>query len=80
MLFCEVEGDWKTIGYAVKEVISEMHDAIENNKIIDINIKWIKFVIYWQTPGLYAGIEKESGQTVYSVSSNSVLCSQSARM
>ena len=73
--FCKLN-KWEKIGYAVKEVLEELHDAIANNKITDVTIKWIKYVIYWQSPGWYAGIDiTREGQW-----SHTVLRSQSATM
>lgn len=73
--FCKLS-KWEKIGYAVTEVLPELHDAIARNKITAVTIKWIKYVIHWQTPGWYAGIDiTREGEW-----SNTVLRSQSARM
>ena len=54
---CDIDGIWKTIGYAVREVLKELHAAIAENKIIEIKLNWIKFIIYWKAAGWYAGID-----------------------
>ena len=73
--FCKLN-KWEKIGYAVKEVLTELHDAIARNEITNVQIKWIKYVIHWQSPGWYAGIDiTRKGQW-----SHTVLRSQSATM
>lgn len=75
---CRVDEKWQKIGYAIKEVLGDLHNAIESNTIIDVSIEWIKYkyVIYWQTLGWYAGINiTRKGEW-----SNTFLHSQSIRM
>ena len=49
---CKLDGQWHTIGYAVKEVLKDVHEALtQNNKVTNVSIDWVKFVIYWKTPG-----------------------------
>ena len=73
--FCKLN-KWEKIGYAVKEVLAELHDAIARNEITNVRIKWIKYVIHWQSPGWYAGIDvTRNGEW-----SHTVLRSQSARI
>ena len=54
---CRVDSQWQTIGYIVKEALDEVHQALHHQKIIDVRLKWVKFIIYWQTPAWYAGID-----------------------
>ena len=54
---CEVDISWHTIGYVVKEVLDELHEALSAKKITVASFDWVKFIIYWRTPGWYAGIK-----------------------
>ena len=53
---CEVDGSWKTIGYAVSEVLDDLHAALEQKVIINVKFEWIKLIFHWRVPGWYAGI------------------------
>ena len=54
---CKVETDWERIGYVVQEAQDDVHEAINTNKILAISFQWIKFIVYFKTPGWYAGIK-----------------------
>ena len=43
------------IGYVVREVLDEVHDAI-NKKILNVSFDWIKYNVHFKSPGWYAGI------------------------
>ena len=69
---CKVENDWERIGYVVQEALDDVHEAINTNKILGVSFQWIKFIVYFKTPGWYAGIKiTRSGEW-----SNAVLRSQ----
>ena len=55
---CQVEGTWCRIGYIVREVLDEVHQAIRENKILYIQFAWVKFLLHWTRcgPGFYAGV------------------------
>ena len=53
---CLAENDWKRIGYVVSEALSDVNEAIRNNKIIKVYFDWIKYIVYFKSPGWYAGI------------------------
>ena len=73
---CNVDNKWKRIGYAVQEVLEELNEAISRKKITDVSIEWVKYVIFWQSPAWYAGINiTRKGKW-----SHVILRSQSARM
>lgn len=73
---CELDGSWKIIGYAVQEVLNELHVAIKERKIVSVSVNWIKFIIYWSSPGWYAGIDiKKIGEW-----STAVMASQSSKI
>ena len=73
---CKLDDQWHTIGYVVKEVLKEVHEALAQNKVTNVSIDWVKFVIYWKTPGWFAGIKI----TKIGEWSRTVVMSQSARM
>ena len=73
---CNVGGKWHTIGYVVREALNEVHEAISARTITTVSIDWVKYIIYWQSPGWYAGIKV----TRIGEWSRSVLLSQSAKM
>ena len=47
-----------TIGYAVREVLDELHDAIKLKQILDVKFAWVKYLVQWTRtgPGYYCGI------------------------
>ena len=57
---CYVDGTWNQIGYLVREVLEEVHKAIEHNKIHVLFVKfaWISYIAEWTRsgPGFFAGI------------------------
>ncbi len=73
---CKVDGVWKTIGYVVREALKELHEALAQKRVIEVSTSWVKYIIYWTTPGWYAGINI----THIGDWSQAVVSSQSARM
>ena len=74
---CKVSdgGEWKTVGYIVREALQEVHAALKNNKVQSVSFDWVKFVIYWKVPGWYAGVRiKRTGEW-----SQKVVSAQSAK-
>ena len=55
---CKVEGTWCRIGYIVREVLDEVHQALRENKILYVRFAWVKFLLHWTRcgPGFYAGV------------------------
>ena len=53
---CQDNLGWQRIGYVVREVTDEVHQAINNGKILDVTFDWIKYRVHFSTPGWYAGI------------------------
>ena len=53
---CNADGNWKRIGYVVSEALSDVNDALLKNKIIKVYFDWIKYIVYFKSPGWYAGI------------------------
>ena len=51
-----VDSAWERIGYAVSEVLDELHDAISGGKIISVSFDYIKYSVHFSKLGWYAGI------------------------
>ena len=47
---CRVDESWKTIGYAVREILDDLHAALEYKVIIDVKFEWIKLIFRWRVP------------------------------
>lgn len=73
---CNVDGAWGCVGYVVREALTEVHRAIQEKKITEVSVEWVKFIIYWRTPGWYAGINV----TRIGEWSQTVILSQSAKV
>ena len=56
---CYVEGEWQRVGYVVRELLDEVHEAMSTNSIRDIKLAWVKFRIDFQAsgPGFYAAVD-----------------------
>ena len=52
---CKINDSWQVIGYIVREALTEVHEALATNKIIKVDLNWVKFKV-WKTIGWYAGI------------------------
>ena len=55
---CLKDGKFQRIGYVVKEVASEVRDALEQEVIVAVKFKWIKYITDWSRsgPGYFAGV------------------------
>jgi hypothetical protein len=53
-----VENKQYRIGYAVREVLDELHQVISEQNILNINFAWVKYLVEWPRsgPGYYCGI------------------------
>lgn len=56
---CHLDGKPYRIGYVVREVLADVHDAIATNSIISVKFEWIKYITSWTVsgPGWFAGIK-----------------------
>ena len=55
---CEVGGNWKIVGYLVKEICDSIHEALDSNSVTSVKFAWIRYKIVRKTgPGYYAGVE-----------------------
>ena len=55
---CKVGQSWHRIGYVVRECLDELHAAIHNGDILQVQFSWVKYLLQWSRsgPGFYAGI------------------------
>ena len=51
-----VDQEWERIGYVVQEALDDVHCAMNEKKILNVQFDWIKFVVHFKRPGWYAGI------------------------
>jgi hypothetical protein len=52
---CFVEGRWQRIGYIVREAVDDVHRAMRDGDIMQVEFSWIKFLLS-SGIGYYAGI------------------------
>ena len=63
-----IDGTWRTIGYVVREIVEEIHSAIETNSIVSTEFAWVKYKLWKKAPGYYAAVTiTRSGQWSQSV-------------
>ena len=46
------------MGYVVSKLLDEVHEAMNNNTVLDVKLSWIKYLTNWtfSGPGYFAGI------------------------
>ena len=56
---CLVDEEWHRIGYIVREALDEVHNALNQEKIVNVSFSWVKYLVVWQRsgPGFYAGVD-----------------------
>ena len=55
---CQLEQQWYTIGYVVRELCEYVHEAISSNSIVSTTFAWAKLkVVHTTGPGYYAAID-----------------------
>lgn len=56
---CELNGEWKQIGYVVREALSDVNEGLKKQLIVDTKFNWVKYITSWKRsgPGWYAGID-----------------------
>ena len=52
----KLDRKWYKVGYVIHEALSDLHTALRESKVTKVSIDWIKYIIYWRTPGWYTGI------------------------
>ena len=52
------KGKWQTIGYVVHECLDHVHHALQQNRLVSVELAWAKYLVCWSAsgPGFYAGI------------------------
>ena len=55
---CEIDKEWKKVGYVVKEVLEDVRSAINKKEIFNVKFDWIKYITDWTRsgPGYFAVI------------------------
>ena len=53
----DIKGKQQRIGYAVQEVLLDLHDALNNGDILHTRFKWVSYRLDWYStgPGYYCG-------------------------
>ena len=51
-----IDGTWRTIGYVVREIVEEIHSAIETNSIVSTEFAWVKYKLWKKAPGYYVAV------------------------
>ena len=54
-----MQGKWTRVGYVIRELIEEVHDALSKNEIVNVEFQWIRYMFkgFASGPGFYAGIQ-----------------------
>ena len=55
---CFLDGKWQRIGYVVREVLEEVHEAMRRSTVTSVSFTWAKYLVKWSVSGAgyYAGI------------------------
>ena len=56
---CYMQGKWMRVGYVIRELTEEVHDALSKNEIVNVGFQWIHYMFkgFASGPGFYAGIQ-----------------------
>ena len=57
---CQIEDQWRIIGYVVRDALDAVHSAIKKKcEIKDTKFEWVKYIMHWSKsgPGWYADHE-----------------------
>ena len=51
-----MQGKWTRVGYVIRELIEEVHDALSKNEIVNVEFQWIRYMFkgFASGPGFYA--------------------------
>lgn len=52
-----VDSTWRRISYVINELLEEVHKAMDDGLIMNIQVDCIKYIPYFKYPGWYAGIK-----------------------
>ena len=55
---CQIDNQWRRIGYVVQDALLDVHDALSKKEIISVKFAWVKYLLCWRRsgPGFYAGV------------------------
>ena len=53
---CYYSGSWVIIGYVLHEILDDVHFALNNNLITNVEFETVKYIPYFSNPGWYAGV------------------------
>ena len=55
---CMIDNSYVRIGYVIREVVTEVKDALDTNSIVNVKFSWVKYITHWSYSGhgFYAGI------------------------
>ena len=61
LLFCQIDGEHRTIGYVVGEVLEEVHTALDSGSVLSVEFAWVRYITDWSRsgPGFFAIISIE---------------------
>ena len=53
-----VDNKQYTIGYVVREIVDDLHEAINRGQILGVKFAWVKYLVQWPRsgPGYYCGV------------------------
>ena len=51
-----MQGKWIRVGYVIRELIEEVHEALSKNEIVNVEFHYM-FKGFALSPGFYAGIQ-----------------------
>ena len=56
---CFVNSNWEHVGYLVREVLDSVHQVLQDNAPVSVELEWVKFITHWSKscPGWYCGIK-----------------------
>ena len=56
---CCMQGKWMRVGYVIRELTEEVHEALSKNEIVNVQFEWIRYMFkgFASGPGFYAGIQ-----------------------
>ena len=44
MFECKLEDKWQKSGYVVKDILDEVHSAIDSNLVVEVKFQWVKYI------------------------------------
>ena len=41
---CCMQGKWMRVGYVIRELTEEVHEALSKNEIVNVEFEWIRYM------------------------------------